>query len=92
MELWRAMRRTGHDRCLALAMAATDSAAFRQLFLLDPDVVFLNYGAHGLCPRPVFEEYKRWQLELERRPVEFLERRYAEPVDAAKARLADSLL
>ncbi len=47
----------------------------RDLFLLDPDVVFLNHGSFGACPRPVFEEYQRWQLELERQPVEFLGRR-----------------
>jgi len=43
-----------------------------QQFLLDPDVVFLNHGSFGACPRPVFEDYQRWQLKLERQPVEFL--------------------
>jgi isopenicillin-N epimerase len=41
-------------------------------FLLDPDVVFLNHGSFGACPRPVFEDYQRWQMMLERQPVEFL--------------------
>lgn len=44
-------------------------------FLLDPDVVFLNHGSFGACPRPVFEEYQRWQLKLERQPVAFLDSR-----------------
>lgn len=43
------------------------------LFLLDPDVTFLNHGSFGACPRPVFEEYHRWQLKLERQPVAFLD-------------------
>lgn len=43
------------------------------LFLLDPDVTFLNHGSYGACPRPVFEEYQRWQLKLERQPVAFLD-------------------
>ena len=49
--------------------------ALRDLFLLDPDVVFLNHGSFGACPRPVFEAYQRWQRELERQPVNFLLRR-----------------
>src|SRR5919197_4386823 len=62
----------------------------RDLFLLDPDVVFLNHGSFGACPKPVFEEYQRLQRELERQPVEFLgrERRYPELIEAAKTRLA----
>lgn len=43
------------------------------LFLLDPEVTFLNHGSFGACPRPVFEEYQRWQLKLERQPVAFLD-------------------
>ena len=46
-----------------------------ELFLLDPSVVFLNHGSFGACPRPVFEDYQRWQLKLERQPVEFLDSR-----------------
>lgn len=62
----------------------------RDLFLLDPDVVYLNHGSFGACPRPVFDAYQRWQRELERQPVEFLarERRYAHLVEQAKAELA----
>ena len=47
----------------------------RDLFMLDPDVVFLNHGSFGACPKPVFAEFQRWQLEMERNPVEFLGRR-----------------
>jgi isopenicillin-N epimerase len=47
----------------------------RDLFLLDPDVVYLNHGSFGACPRPVFERYQAWQRELEREPVDLLGRR-----------------
>jgi isopenicillin-N epimerase len=62
----------------------------RDLFLLDPDVVFLNHGSFGACPRPVFEEYQRLQRELERQPVEFLgrERRFPDLMGHARERLA----
>lgn len=42
-------------------------------FLLDEEVVFLNHGSFGACPRPVFESYQNWQLQLERQPVAFLD-------------------
>jgi isopenicillin-N epimerase len=45
----------------------------RDLFLLREDVVFLNHGSFGACPRQVFSVYQEWQLELERQPVEFLD-------------------
>ncbi len=51
-------------------------AEFKQYFLLDPDVHFLNHGSFGATPKPVFAEYQRWQSELERQPVEFLGRRF----------------
>lgn len=62
----------------------------RELFLLDPEIVFLNHGSFGACPRPVFAEYQRLQLELEREPVEFLglKRRFPELIGAARERLA----
>jgi isopenicillin-N epimerase len=48
--------------------------SLRDLFLLDPTVHFLNHGSFGACPRPVFDEYQRWQRELERQPVAFFRR------------------
>jgi isopenicillin-N epimerase len=64
-----------------------DAAALRQLFLLDPGLVFLNHGSFGACPRPVFERYQAWQLELERNPVAFLGRRSGTLLRAARERL-----
>ena len=62
----------------------------KDLFLLDPSVVFLNHGSFGACPRPVFEAYQGFQRELERQPVEFLalDRRFPKLLDGARSQLA----
>lgn len=60
----------------------------RRHFLLDPSVTFLNHGSFGATPRPVFRAWQRWQRELERQPVEFLGRRFADLMSAARADLA----
>lgn len=46
----------------------------KDLFLLDPEIVFLNHGSFGATPKPVFQAYQSWQERLERQPVLFLGR------------------
>ncbi len=41
-------------------------------FLLNPSITYLNFGSFGACPKPIFDEYQRLQLELEYEPVQFL--------------------
>ena len=60
----------------------------RELFLLDPEVTFLNHGSFGACPRVVFDRYQYWQRELEREPVEFIARRLPGLLAEARAELA----
>jgi isopenicillin-N epimerase len=59
----------------------------KDLFLLDPDVVFLNHGSFGACPRPVFESYQAWQRELEREPVQFIAHRLTDLLAEARTAL-----
>jgi isopenicillin-N epimerase len=44
----------------------------KQYFLLRDDITFLNFGSFGACPKPVFEVYQNFQLELEQEPVQFI--------------------
>ncbi|HVF96314.1 MAG TPA: aminotransferase class V-fold PLP-dependent enzyme, partial [Flavisolibacter sp.] len=44
----------------------------RQQFLLRNDVTYLNFGSFGACPKPVFQRYQQYQLELEQEPVQFI--------------------
>ena len=41
-------------------------------FFLDKSITFLNHGSFSACPKPIFEEYQRFQLELETDPVDFI--------------------
>lgn len=63
----------------------------RKFFLLDPSITFLNHGSFGATPKPVFEEYRRWQRELERQPVEFLGRRFTGLMAESRAALGKYL-
>jgi isopenicillin-N epimerase len=57
-------------------------------FLLDPEVAYFNHGGFGACPVEVFDEYQRWQRELERQPTELLARRFSKELWAARSALA----
>ncbi|HKR85649.1 MAG TPA: aminotransferase class V-fold PLP-dependent enzyme [Terriglobales bacterium] len=61
----------------------------KHLFLLDPRVTYLNHAAYGATPACVFEKFQRWQLELEREPVDFLSRYFTERLEYARAKLAE---
>jgi isopenicillin-N epimerase len=60
----------------------------RDGFLLDPEVAYFNHGGYGACPVAVFEEYQRWQRELEWEPTELLSRRFPEAMWSAREALA----
>lgn len=44
----------------------------KSLFLLNPDITFLNFGSFGATPKVLFDELQRFQLELESEPVQFI--------------------
>jgi isopenicillin-N epimerase len=57
-------------------------------YLLNPDVIYLNHGSFGACPRPVFETYQRLQRQLEWEPIDFLSRNAHNMLAASRAALA----
>ena len=41
-------------------------------YLLEKNIIYLNHGSFGACPKPVFKNYQNWQRLLESQPVQFL--------------------
>lgn len=67
------------------------NANLAQYCLIRDGVIFLNHGSYGACPRPVFEQYQRWQLTLEQQPVEFVGRKFLDYLLVARTALAAEL-
>lgn len=65
--------------------------SLKKLFLLDPEIIFLNHGSFGACPIPVFETYQAWQREMEHQPVAFLGREAISLLANARSKLAEFL-
>lgn len=66
-----------------------DPQSVRPLFHLDPDIVFLNHGSYGACPKPVFEAYQQYQKDLEIHPVQFMQERVYELLEQSRSALGD---
>ncbi len=71
-----------------MTLPATD---LKSLYLLEPDIIFLNHGSFGATPRPVFEAYQDWQRRLESQPVRFLGREADGLLAEARSILGDYL-
>lgn len=56
---------------------------------LEPDLIFLNHGSFGACPRRILEVQQEWRIRLERQPLQFLVREVEPLLDAARAALAE---
>lgn len=44
----------------------------KNLFLLDKEITFLNFGSFGACPKEIFDDYINWQYLLEKEPVQYI--------------------
>lgn len=53
-------------------MQQSESFDVTSQFLLNPNITYLNFGSFGACPRVIFEDYQKWQLAMEKEPVQFL--------------------
>jgi len=60
-------------------------------FLLDPEIRYLNHGAFGACPKPIFEDYLQWQHQLEFNPTLFMTETGKKQLTRARNELAKYL-
>ena len=74
-------------RASIYGLAVPDTSLIRH-WHLDEDVVFLNHGSFGACPKVVLQVQDALRLELEREPVHFIGRELSGLLDAARERLA----
>lgn len=63
----------------------------RAAFLLKKDICFLNFGSFGACPKPVFDRYQQYQLELEQEPVQFITVTGPQYLETSRIALAEYL-
>jgi isopenicillin-N epimerase len=62
-----------------------------ELWTLSPDVIFLNHGSFGACPRVVMDAQDEIRTRMERQPVRFMQRDLPGLIDAAREDLASFL-
>ncbi len=58
------------------------------LWLLDPEITFLNHGSFGACPRAVLRFQNELRTRLERQPMQFMVRDLESLLDQARSELA----
>jgi isopenicillin-N epimerase len=70
-----------------VTLPGSPSDGWGRIWSLDPDVIFLNHGSYGACPRAVQEAQGRFRDRLEAEPVRFLSRELEGLLDGAREAL-----
>ena len=69
-------------------MMIPSPSPFARHWDLDPEVIFLNHGSFGACPRVIMARQHELRREMEAQPLRFLHHTIEERIDACKPRLA----
>ncbi len=76
---------------LQLSVLMKYGRAIRSQWLLDDNIIFLNHGSFGACPKPVLAVQRQWQDRLETEPVRFMMKELPGYLDETRATLAHFL-
>jgi len=63
-------------------------SCYQELWSLDTNVVFLNHGSYGACPKAVLAVQQSLRSQLEQDPVNFFGRKWEPLLDNARNKLA----
>ena len=69
-----------------------ESTELKSQFLLNPEIIFLNFGSFGATPKAIFDDYQNWQRALEHDPVQFITVRGIQYLKESRQRLAKYLV
>ncbi len=64
-------------------------ADLKELWPLEPDMIFLNHGSYGAAPHAVLDAQADWRRQLEAQPCQFINAVAPAEIRAAAATLAD---
>jgi isopenicillin-N epimerase len=65
------------------------TSEYAPLWPLDPDVVYLNHGSFGACPKWILERQDAYRMKLEQEPVRFILREFEPMQQKAREKLAE---
>ncbi|KAK5988261.1 Putative L-cysteine desulfhydrase 1-like protein [Cladobotryum mycophilum] len=80
-----------HPQHMPISDTDTASASSLGNWQIRQDILYLDNGAFGACPVPVWEKQKEIRQWIDENPHEFFERAYIPALEASRAALADFL-
>ncbi len=62
---------------------------YKNIFLLNPDIIYLNHGSFGGCPKEIMDKYFDLQLKLENQPIDYLANNIEDSSKKTRQHLSD---
>ncbi|MDO4586133.1 MAG: aminotransferase class V-fold PLP-dependent enzyme [Planctomycetia bacterium] len=61
---------------------------FAAEWMLDPNIIFLNHGSFGACPKAILKRQQELRNQMESEPLRFMEQEYPVLLNESRQRLA----